>query len=150
MPPGAPFAADVLAAAEQVRRMRGSPRLGAALASPSSAENNKQREDAEVLRSARAMLQDLARRFAGRQHVQPEEALFAAPGCSEGDGGGRLSVVALAASAVTTGLMLRHRQPLPRPRWLGLHMSLGLTVLAIGGLVITPQVLILGTQAQAD
>jgi len=99
MPPGAPFAADVLAAAEQVRRMRGSPRLGAALASPSSAENNKQREDAEVLRSARAMLQDLARRFAGRQHVQPEEALFAAPGCSEGDGGGRLSVVALAASA---------------------------------------------------
>ena len=51
--------------------------------------------------------------------------------------------------AVITGLMLRHRHPLPRPSWLGLHMALGLTVLAIGGLVITPQVLILGAQAQA-
>ncbi|CAA7612192.1 hypothetical protein [Magnetospirillum sp. SS-4] len=49
--------------------------------------------------------------------------------------------------AVGSGLMLRSRLSPPRPSWLGWHMRAGLTVLAVGLLVITPQVFALAGMA---
>lgn len=48
-----------------------------------------------------------------------------------------------------TGWLRRRSIAAPRPRWLRLHLALGLTILMIGTLVITPQILDLMAQAEA-
>lgn len=48
-----------------------------------------------------------------------------------------------------TGWLRRRALPTPRPSWLRLHLAIGLTALAVGTLVITPQILELMAQAEA-
>jgi hypothetical protein len=47
-----------------------------------------------------------------------------------------------------TGWLRRRAVSAPRPSWLRLHLAIGLIILAVGTLVITPQVLELMAQAE--